>query len=92
MNPSAREAQELDKLIPNPWIDGHYYDVEFAGRKIKIARKRGRGKQASRSFLHVIKPCKTVLKSPDGEVLDRYDDFAHYSIRLHDPDASWKAH
>jgi len=92
VTPAAEEAKQIAGLVPNPYTDGHYYPVEYNGRSIQIAVKHGRGNQAGKRYLHVLSPCKTVIKTPAGEVLSRYDDFRHHSIRLSDPAARWTQH
>jgi hypothetical protein len=92
MTPAAKEAEQIAALVPTPYIPGHYYPVDYAGRSIQIAIKGGRGRQAGRNYLHVLSPCKFALKTPGGEVIDRWDGERHLSIRLSDPNAGWKEH
>lgn len=92
MTPAADEAKQIAALVPNPYSPGHYYPVEYAGRSIQIAIKTGRGSQAGKRYLHVLVPCKTVVRTPAGEIIDRFDDFRHASIRLSDPAAGWTEH
>ena len=87
---AQQEAQEINRLIPNPYIPGAYYPVEFSGKQIKIARKCGVGRNSGNYYLHVLVPCVTVVKSPTGEILGSQPGKRHYAIKLFDDSAKWK--
>jgi hypothetical protein len=87
---AAVEAAEIDKQVPWPYTPGQYYPVEYKGRKFEATRKAGRGRQSRSTYLHILKPCVVVLKTPDGEVLSRRPGQKHYVIKLHDEGAAWK--
>lgn len=90
MSPAQKEAQEINNLIPNPYVKGQYYTVNYNGHEFKAARKWGAGKNAGKYYLHILRPCTVVLKTPEGEVLDRRPGQRHYMIELFNDTATWK--
>lgn len=87
---AAAEAAEIDKLVPWPYEPGRYYPVEYKGRQFHATRKAGRGRHSRSTYLHILKPCVVVLKTPEGEILSRTPGQKHYMIKLHDEGAAWK--
>lgn len=86
-----QEAQEIARLMPATYYHGAFYPVRYMDTDIKIARIAGKGRNARKSHIHIIKPCTRVMKLPDGTETDRWQGTAHYVIELHNESAVWKA-
>jgi hypothetical protein len=88
-SPAYQEAQEINRLMPATYFHGVFYPVTYNGNEIKIARTTGKGRNAGKYYLHVIRPCKINTKLPDGTIVDTRQGTAHYSIELSD-NSAWK--
>ena len=85
MNTARIEANEIYGLMPKSYNRGTYYPVQYKGSNIKITLKRS----PKGLFLHVLKPCTSILRDPDGNEINRRPDFRHYRIELFNIEAKW---
>jgi hypothetical protein len=73
---SRKELYKLVNQIPNPYTKGVWYTATTSeGTSLEIRRTKF-------GFAHIRKMGKHVLKSPNGEILQRWEEWNYFRANL----------
>lgn len=78
--------QQAANYIPNPYQWGHYYQANFG---LEVALTRGRGKNSDKRYVTARRLGTTVLRDPNGEELQRRQEYRYYRACLTDAPPQW---
>jgi len=79
--------QSLAKHLQSQHPDGYYYGMWYPatllnGQNVEIRRSSGKGRNSGNRYLHIRKPCVSVVRTPEGEELSRTASYSFFRINM----------